>query len=272
MLRFKSSSRHLALVLLVTLLMVGGTQARPSGISGDVAVDDTDVAKTGCTCHSGDQITPDDSVTLLVSGLPYLYEGDVAYELKIQIIGGPDIGGDHSGGFSMRTSAGNLAGAAGYEDMVQNGDDASSLTHTADGSNTADRSWMIIWTAPAADSGDISFWLAGNSVDGDGSQLGDAWNRLSFSLSEGQDNGQTRTVFAGNGDVSAPEGEAGHLDLHDMGAPFRAHWLGLLGFGAVVAVILFCGFFLRYGFSRHYEGRSNLVRLRMKHLRRGDQL
>jgi hypothetical protein len=30
--------------------------------------------------------------------------------------------------------------------------------------------------------------------------------------------------------------------------------------------------FLRYGFSRHYVGRSNLLRLRIKHLRRGDQL
>jgi hypothetical protein len=29
---------------------------------------------------------------------------------------------------------------------------------------------------------------------------------------------------------------------------------------------------LRYGFSHHYVGRSNLLRLRIKHLRRGDQL
>jgi len=50
-----------------------------------------------------------------------------------------------------------------------------------------------------------------------------------------------------------------------------AHWLGLLGFVSVFLVIIFCGFFLRYGFSRHYEGRSNLLRLRIKHLRRGDQ-
>ena len=88
----------------------------------------------------------------------------------------------------------------------------------------------------------------------------------------GEDSGSVRTIFAGNGDVAPPAADHGHVDLHHMGAPFRAHWLGLLGFGAVVAVIVFCGFFLRYGFSRHYEGRSNLIRLRMKHLRRGDQL
>ena len=156
--------------------------------------------------------------------------------------------------------------------MVQNGDDGTTLTHTEAGNNPTDRAWMITWTAPATGSGDVTFWLAGNSVDGDGSPTGDSWNRLSFSLGEGMDSGSTRTIFAGNGDVAPPAAEGGHVDLHHMGAPFRAHWLGLLGFGAVVAVILFCGFFLRYGFSRHYEGRSNLVRLRMKHLRRGDQL
>ena len=156
--------------------------------------------------------------------------------------------------------------------MVQNGDDVTTLSHTEAGSNPTDRAWMIEWTAPATGSGDVIFWLAGNSVNGDGSPAGDSWNRLSFSLGEGVDSGNTRTIFAGNGDVAPPAAESGHIDLHHMGAPFRAHWLGLLGFGAVVAVILFCGFFLRYGFSRHYEGRSNLIRLRMKHLRRGDQL
>ena len=57
-----------------------------------------------------------------------------------------------------------------------------------------------------------------------------------------------------------------------MGAKLLAHWLGLLGFGAVILVIFFCGLFLRYGFSRNYKGRSNLLKLRIKHLRRGDQL
>ena len=36
-------------------------------------------------------------------------------------------------------------------------------------------------------------------------------------------------------------------------------------------VIVFCGVFLRYGFSTSYEGRSNQLRLRYKLNRRGDQ-
>ena len=265
-------SRHLAIGLLIVVLIAGSTQARPSGITGDEAEGDTDVAKTGCTCHSGNAIAPDDSVTVMVVDVPYHYSAGQVYSLAIEIIGGPDVGGSASAGFSMRVSDGALGADAGYEDMVQNGDDATSLTHTDAGKNPTDRAWMITWTAPETGSGDVTFWLAGNSVDGDGSPTGDAWNRLSFSLGEGDDSGATRTIFAGNGDVAPPAAESGHVDLHHMGAAFRAHWLGLLGFGAVVAVIIFCGFFLRYGFSRHYEGRSNLLRLRMKHLRRGDQL
>ena len=265
-------TRVLLTGLLILLFVAGSTQAVPSGIYGNEAEGDTDVAKTGCTCHSGNAIAPDDSVTVMIADVPFQYAAGTEYTMKIQIIGGPEIGGSASAGFSMRVSNGALGAGAGYELMVQNGDDTFTLTHTDAGNNPSDRSWMFTWTAPESGSGDITFWLAGNSVNGDGAPTGDAWNRLSFSLGEGEDNGATRTIFAGNGDVAPPAADHGHVDLHHMGAPFRAHWLGLLGFGAVVAVIVFCGFFLRYGFSRHYEGRSNLIRLRMKHLRRGDQL
>ena len=265
-------SRQLAIGLLVVLLIAGSTQARPSGIIGDEAEGGTDVAKSGCTCHSGNAIAPDDSVTVMLVDVPFLYAADNVYSMKIEIIGGPEIGGEASAGFSMRVSSGSLNADAGYEDMVQNGDDSTTLTHTDAGKNPTDRAWMITWTAPSTGSGDVTFWLAGNSVNGDGAPTGDAWNRLSFDLGEGEDSGATRDIWKGNGDAAPAAADGGHVDLHHMGAPFRAHWLGLLGFGAVVAVIIFCGFFLRYGFSRHYEGRSNLLRLRMKHLRRGDQL
>ena len=264
--------RHILVGLLVVLLIAGSSQARPVGITGDEAEGGTDVAKAGCTCHSGNAIAPDDSVTVMIADVPYNFASEQIYSLRIEIIGGPEIGGTASAGFSLKVSDGTLSAGAGYEDMVQNGDDGTTLTHTEAGSNPTDRAWMISWAAPGTGSGDVTFWLSGNSVNGDGSPAGDSWNRLSFSLGEGEDSGATRAIFAGNGDVTPPAAEGGHLDLHHMGAPFRAHWLGLLGFGAVVAVILFSGFFLRYGFSRHYEGRSNLVRLRMKHLRRGDQL
>ena len=50
--------RHILIGLLVVLLIAGSSQARPVGITGDEAEGGTDVAKTGCTCHSGNAIAP----------------------------------------------------------------------------------------------------------------------------------------------------------------------------------------------------------------------
>ncbi len=264
-----TSSRRLFVMGIVALLLAGGVQAFHTGVGGD-ANGDGDVAIAGCTCHSAE---PDNSVTLILTDVPYRYEPGVVYEMKIQIIGGPDIDTDSgTGGFSMRVTDGTLGGSEGFENLVQNWeDDAQTLTHTDPGSQTVDRTWHISWTAPSADTGVVSVWLSGNSVNGDGvpSEL-DRWNRLSTTIDEGEDGG-VRTVFAGNGDIEPPAPAEEGIDLHHMGAGLRAHWLGLLGFAAVVIVIIFCGLMLRYGFSRHYEGRSNLLRLRIKHQRRGDQ-
>ena len=81
----------------------------------------------------------------------------------------------------------------------------------------------------------VTIWLVGNSVNGDQipSAL-DRWNRLSVTLEEGEDNGKTRTIFSGNGDINPPAPISEEVDLHHMGAKLRAHWLGLLGFGAVI--------------------------------------
>ena len=165
----------------------------------------------------------------------------------------------------MRTSEGVLSG-----DGQNYKDDSTTLTHTA----TNSRIWTIIWTAPEAGAGHVDFWITVNAVDGNGENTpGDNWNNLAFNLVESaEDDGRgTHTIIAGSGAPVATEGSVGEIDLHTMGAPFRAHWLGLLGFGAVISVIIFCGLFLRYGFSTSYKGRSNLLRLRYKINRRGDQ-
>lgn len=269
-----NSLKLAAILLLVGLLLGSGSFAESGGITGDQAEGETDVSKNGCTCHTNNEIAPSDSVALILEGVPYGWAEGSVYEMTIQLIGGPDIDtSSNTGGFSMRASSGTLNGGSGFESLVQNDGSEQTLTHTAAGAKTEDRTWHIIWTAPAGGSGEVTIWLAGNSVDGNGAPMApDSYNRLSFALPEDGDSGATRTIFAGDGNIQAPAAEAGHTNLHDLGAPFRAHWLGLLGFGAVISVIIFCGFFLRYGFSRHYVGRSNLLHLRIKHLRRGDQL
>jgi len=267
------SSKRLLVLGLILMFMAGSSQAIHSGVGGN-ANDQGDVAIAGCTCHAPES---DNSVTVILDYVPYHYAYEESYPMKIQLIGGPDIEiGGQTGGFSIRVSSGTLTAGEGYENLVQNWEgDETTLTHTSSGSTVEDRSWHLIWTSPSESSGEntVSFWLAGNSVNGDQipSAL-DRWNRLSINLEEGEDNGKTRTIFSGNGDINPPSPIEQEVDLHHMGAKLRAHWLGLLGFGAVILVIGFCGLFLRYGFSRHYVGRSNLLKLRIKHLRRGDQL
>lgn len=263
------------IVVLSALLLAGGTIAESDGITGDRAEGDTDVAMSGCTCHTNNEIAPSDTVTLIVDGVPYAWAEGTSYTLTIQLLGGPEMAGGHSntGGFSMRVSSGVLTPGLGYESLVQDDGSEQTMTHTSDGAQVPDRIWVVTWTAPSTGSGSVTVWVVGNAVDGNSAPMApDAYNRLSFNLVEGNDNGGTRAIFAGDGNIQAPAASTGEIDLHSMGAPFRAHWLGLLGFGAVIAVLLFCGFFLRYGFSHHYVGRSNLLRLRIKHLRRGDQL
>ena len=51
--------------------------------------------------------------------MPYHYLGNTEYEMKIQLIGGPDIlNGGQTGGFSIRVSSGTLSASEGYENLV----------------------------------------------------------------------------------------------------------------------------------------------------------
>ncbi|NCG01074.1 MAG: hypothetical protein GWP25_04690 [Euryarchaeota archaeon] len=269
------SIRSRVVVALAILLFVPGfVSSLHSGVGG--AQDNAgetidDVAKEGCLCHNG---APENSVQIILDDVPYGWNAGETYTLKLQIIGGPAATGTYTAGFAMRTSAGVLSG-----DEVQNWeDDATTLTHTEASAAEADRMWTITWQAPETGSGSVNFWITGNSVNGD--QLNNAggeedqWNQLLFSLQEGSDSTTalgTRTLFAGDGNVSPPEPDHHGVDLHHMGAKLRAHWLGLLGFGAVIVVIIFAGLMLRYSFSTSYSGRTNQLRLRYKLMRRGDQ-
>ena len=265
------SARTTLLLGLVTLLLLPSiVTSYHTGIGGEQSnagetIDD--VAKQGCLCHSG---AADNSVQVILDKVPYAWNAGEIYEFHLQLIGGPE-GGTYTAGFSMLTSAGELAGI----DLQNWQEDVTTLTHTDASANQDDRSWLLTWTAPATGEGSVSFWITGNSVSGDGIPgPDDKWNQLLFALPEGDEDSialGTRTLFAGDGNVSPPEPVSHGVDLHHMGAALRAHWLGLLGFSAVISVIVFSGLLLRYGFSTSYTGRSNVLRLRYKLMRRGDQ-
>lgn len=269
-----STRSGVILVLAVLLLVPGFVSSLHSGVGGSQdnageIIDD--VAKGGCLCHNG---AADNSVQIILDDVPYGWIAGESYELTLQIIGGPPATGTYTAGFAMRTSAGALSG-----DGLQNWEeDVTTLTHTEGSAAVAERMWTLTWQAPESGTGSVDFWITGNSVNGDQLNNGggeeDKWNQLLFSMQEGSDSTTalgTRTLFAGDGNVSPPEPDHHGVDLHHMGAKLRAHWLGLLGFGAVILVIIFAGLMLRYSFSTSYTGRTNQLRLRYKLMRRGDQ-
>ena len=269
----KPMAKRLALgiSLVVALLMPSIVSSYPGGIGGEqnnAGETINDVAKEGCLCHNG---IADNTVQIILDNVPYAWIGGESYELILQIIGGPAAVSSWTAGFSMRVSHGTLQG----ENLQNWEEDPTTLTQTEASGKNSDRKWTFTWTTPEPGAGAVDFWITGNSVNGNGLPgEEDKWNQLIFALQEGDDTTTalgTRTLFAGDGNVSPPEPEETGVDLKHMGAEFRAHVLGLLGFGAVLAVVLFAGLMLRYSFSSSYKGRSNQLRLRYKIRRRGDQ-
>jgi len=274
-----SINRKLSCFFLVftVLLISAPVSSLPGGIGGDQSAQGgpNNVAVGGCTCHG---TSPSNSVTALIDDVPYNYIPNQEYTMRLEVIGGPDKASGNTGGFSMAVDAGILGAAEGSEGFVKNYEDnTSTLTHTEEGARSENRAWTISWTAPEENTGKVTFWISLNSVNGADANLGDMWNRVTFNIPESTENtpakilDSRRAIFSGDGAIEPPAADEGHVDLHDMGAKFRAHWLGLLGFGAVIIVIIFSGFMLRYGFSHSYTGRTNLLQLRYKHMRRGDQ-
>lgn len=254
--------RYILPLMLVSLMLLPGlSNAYPNGIGGEqVNAGETinDVAKEGCLCHG---VEPDNSVMVILVGVPFAWDETGEYSMRLEIVGGPDT---NMGGFSARVSAGELSG----DGEAWEGD-TTTLTHL----NSNSRIFTINWIPPESGTGHVDFWISANAVNGADGPAGDYWNQLFFNIGESEvpDERGTKTLIAGSGTPEAPKTSAGEIDISTLGAGFRAHVLGLLGFGAVIAVIVFCGLLLRYGFSTSYKGRSNLLRLRYKINRRGDQ-
>jgi len=127
-----------------------------------------------CTaCHSGTAstatswITSDIPITGYVPGATYTITltGTHAGVVKLGFeLTAEDANNAKSGTFSITNTT---------ETQLTNGGHA--VTHTALGLNPTNnsKSWSFDWTAPAAGSGDITFYASLNAADGNGSSSGD---------------------------------------------------------------------------------------------------
>ena len=147
------------LIALALLILVGQSQARPTGIDS--------VGDNGCVCHGGS----DDTTTVNFVGLPEVYNASQVYQITLSI-DSPVEENEPKGGFRLIISQGTISGEAQFLD--------DGYTHNTSTNNQ--REWDLLWTAPAEDDKLATFVIHGNAVNGDGETTGDEWNSLSLAV------------------------------------------------------------------------------------------
>ena len=158
-----------ALALLTILVFAAPAQSLSSGISIN--------QDAGCTCHNGGVASAE--VVPLIEGFPEgEYEAGMTYALNISFTGGPSSAdAENQGGFNLWVSEGDLSPLEGATDVQQNAD--GTLTHTTAGNDQT--LWQATWTAPTSGAS-VDVVLHTNSVDGDGSNSGDLWNKATYTV------------------------------------------------------------------------------------------
>ena len=168
----------LAIIALVALAAVVPLPAAPhsAGMVGQT--------RGGCVCHNQ---TESFSVTPSIDGLPGSWKPGEEYLLNLTYEGGPARGPGERAGFDLLASAGELVAGKGSANVrVDPG--SGEATHTKEGSNIS--SWDVIWRAPSEGTGEVTFTLVVNAVNGDGVQgPGDQWGRLEKEVAEGDPGG-----------------------------------------------------------------------------------
>ncbi|MGB1954669.1 MAG: cytochrome c oxidase subunit I, partial [Candidatus Poseidoniaceae archaeon] len=154
--------RTIALLGLViaSLMLIPQFSAMPGGIGQG--------ANAGCSCHAGGN---DGSTTILVEGLPEVFNASETYTFTITLVndemtlygnGDPAQGWSGvQGGFRILVEGGGSVTTVdeSYSQIVDGG-----LTHTDDGNKF--RSWDFEFTAPGSDTDTTEITIIGNAVSG----------------------------------------------------------------------------------------------------------
>jgi len=161
----KGYSRQIALLILLLLVFAVPQEAfaNSAGKTGS--------SSTGCgggSCHGSTN-----TVTPSLSGLPSSdYTAGAVYSLTI---GGSGGTAGTNGGFNLDATHGTFSNPGTNAQIV-----GGEATH----SNSNSRSWTVDWTAPSSGSGDVTFYLSVNFVNGNGASSGDTWGSASWTSSE----------------------------------------------------------------------------------------
>ena len=159
-------------ILIFTLLFSAPVLGYPDGPpwmnNGDI------IAETGCTCHGGGG--PSTEVVISISGIPRSYNVSEEYTFTISL----NHASNAEGGYVLYSyDQGVLSPGEGSQIVTtESGEEVGALSQSDVGND-----WVVTWTAPEDDVGQIPFQLVGNAVNGDGiANEEDHWNILSFSI------------------------------------------------------------------------------------------
>ena len=214
-----------AVLLSLLLLLAGPGMAMhlgpPSDDNGDGSGDPT--WRAGCTCHSS---SPNTGTLVKLAGAPHAYETGQSYTMTLTL----EHASNTAGGFFLSTEG--MGSFSWSEDQIirpekDSGEEATATT-TSSGITQSDvtspAEWTFTWTAPETDDGDVSFWIAGNMVNGDGApNADDHWNTLSFivnspSETSASSDQSTRVISSGDHSLFDQEVDAEALEIEHQKA------------------------------------------------------
>ncbi|MGQ3014313.1 MAG: T9SS type A sorting domain-containing protein [Flavobacteriales bacterium] len=150
-----------------------GAVSNYSGVNSSLGT----CAKSGC--HSGGANTGPGSISI-TGNIPVAgYTGGQVYQLTVTVNSGGTNGGVF--GFAVsgaKTGTNTIAGTfANTDNNAQIRSSGQYVTHTLaginNGGNTASKSFVVNWTAPAAGTGAVRLFAAGNSGNNNGASTGD---------------------------------------------------------------------------------------------------
>jgi hypothetical protein len=147
------------------LLNSGGAAAGKTGATGE----------GNCTsCHSGaTQDGSNENILTVTNGASVVteYVPGSSYTVSLTMLSNPSKKGFQA---TALTSAGVMAGnfTVGTNTSV-NGTAKKYANHTSSSNTSAVSSWNWIWTAPATDEGDVTFFVASNKANNNGGTGGD---------------------------------------------------------------------------------------------------
>ncbi len=161
--------RTALLLTVLSLMLSAPALANPNGPpwtnNGGLTVE------AGCTCHGSGN--PSTAVVVSISGVPRAYEVGAEYTFTVSL----GHAAYEGGGFMLWDyGAGTLTAGEG---SIQVAEEPGAVSQGSVGND-----WVVTWTAPSEDIGDVRFQLVGNAVNGNGQpDEGDHWNLVSFMVS-----------------------------------------------------------------------------------------